>query len=140
MIDQEWLQSANPMEPCIRCRAKGVVVCPECQGTGEKRNDSYVVTGRCGNCEKVVKGFITCPSCLGEKAVQAGQLRANFRREAERLRSIPAVWGFVIAAAPARRAVLRLTPPGVEAPDLPLHSLNPGRFECPRAVMEWGPP
>ena len=56
LIDQGWLQSADPMEPCIRCRAKGIVVCPECQGTGEKRNDSYVVTGRCGHCEEGGQG------------------------------------------------------------------------------------
>ena len=118
LFDQDWTESAAPTEPCVRCRAKGIVVCPECQGTGEKRNDSYVVTGRCQSCLNVVKGFITCPTCLGEKVIEAGHLRANFRREAERLRSIPAVWGLVIAAVPQRRAVLRLTPPGLEASDL----------------------
>ena len=42
--------SDNEMEPCARCRAKGIIVCPECQGTGEIRNASYVVVGRCHNC------------------------------------------------------------------------------------------
>lgn len=121
MFDQEWLESPGQMEPCVRCRAKGVVVCPECQGTGEKRNDSYVVVGRCQRCENVSRGFITCPSCLGQKQVEAGQIRANFRREAERLRSIPAVWGLIIAAPPRRRAVLRLTPPGLDLTGLPFN-------------------
>ncbi len=125
MFDQEWPQYPKQMEPCVRCRAKGIVVCPDCQGTGEKRNDSYVVTGRCHNCHKPVRGFVTCPSCLGEKAVEAGQIRANFRREAERLRSIPAVWGLVIAEIPHRRAVLRLTPPGMPGMATPGQPSNP---------------
>ena len=94
MIDQELPQSTRDTEPCVRCRAKGIVVCPECQGTGEKRNDSYVVVDRCHRCEKETRGFVTCPNCQGMKVVDADQLRMNYRLEAERLRALPLGWGF----------------------------------------------
>lgn len=50
---------------CPRCRGKGCVICPECQGTGEKRNESWVVTGRCPQCEGPLRGFVLCPKCSG---------------------------------------------------------------------------
>lgn len=96
MIHQELPRSVREKESCVRCRAKGIVVCPECQGTGDKRNDSYVVIGRCHRCEKETRGFVTCPNCLGMKVVDADQLRMNHRLEAERLRAGPLVWGFAL--------------------------------------------
>jgi hypothetical protein len=50
---------------CPRCRGKGCVICPECQGTGEKRNESWVVTGRCPQCVGPLRGFVLCPKCGG---------------------------------------------------------------------------
>lgn len=95
MIDQELPQPATVTEPCVRCRAKGIVVCPTCQGTGDIRNESYVVVDRCHDCLTEVRGFVTCPSCLGEKkVVDIGQLRRSYRLERERVRSIPSVWGY----------------------------------------------
>jgi len=93
-MDQELPQSSGVTEPCARCRAKGIVVCPECQGTGERRNASYVVVGRCYNCLKETRGFITCPCCLGKKVVDGGQLRRSYRLERERVRSMPGHWGY----------------------------------------------
>ena len=93
-MGQELPQSIGVMEPCVRCRAKGIVVCPTCQGTGERRNESYVVVDRCHICKKDMRGFITCPSCLGKKVVDIGQLRRSYRLERERMRSIPPIWGY----------------------------------------------
>jgi RecJ-like exonuclease len=93
-MDQELAQPTGVKEPCARCRAKGIVVCPTCQGTGDIRNESYVVVDRCHDCSKDLRGFITCPSCLGEKEVEIAQLRRSYRLERERMRSIPAVWGY----------------------------------------------
>jgi len=93
-MGRELPQSIGVTEPCVRCRAKGIVVCPNCHGTGERRNESYVVVDRCHNCRMDVRGFITCPSCLGKKVVENGQLRRNQRLETERMRSIPAIWGY----------------------------------------------
>lgn len=50
---------------CPRCRGKGHVICPQCQGTGEKRNESWVVIGRCPLCEGPLRGFVLCPKCGG---------------------------------------------------------------------------
>jgi hypothetical protein len=106
-IDGESPQSTIETEPCARCRAKGVIVCPVCQGTREIRNASYVVVDRCHNCEKE-RGFITCPTCLGKKVVDAERWREMRRLEAEHMRSSPAVWGFT-----------SLTPPRGVSVDVP---------------------
>jgi RecJ-like exonuclease len=87
-------QSIGVKEPCVRCRAKGIVVCPECQGTGDIRNESYVVVDRCHGCLKEWRGFITCPSCLGNRTVDSSQLRRSYRLERERMRIVPSVWGY----------------------------------------------
>lgn len=99
MIDRELPRYTGEKEPCVRCRAKGIVVCPECQGTGEKRNESYVVIDRCHRCENETRGFVTCPNCLGMKVVDTDQLRKNYKLEAERLRAGPLVWGFALPEA-----------------------------------------
>lgn len=99
-IDGESPQSTIEMEPCARCRAKGIIVCPVCQGTGEMRNTSCVVIDRCHNCEKGTRGFITCPTCLGKKVVDAERWREMRRLEAERMRSSPAVWGYTSPTPP----------------------------------------
>jgi hypothetical protein len=95
-MDSDFPQSIGVTEPCFRCRAKGIVVCPTCQGTGDIRNDSYVVVYRCHDCVTDIRGFITCPSCLGEKVVDVDQLRRIYRleRERERMRSMPGHWGY----------------------------------------------
>jgi len=103
-IDQDLPLSSDGTEPCARCRAKGIIVCPECQGTGEIRNTSYVVVGRCQNC-RVVRGFISCPSCLGKKALTEDRLREMRRLESEAVRSSPRVWGFTIPTPPRRISV-----------------------------------
>ncbi len=95
---QEAPASSMVMEPCARCRAKGIVVCPTCQGTGDIRNQSYAVVDRCHDCLKEIRGFVTCPSCLGKKVADNSQLRRSYRLERERLRSIPSVWGYENAA------------------------------------------
>jgi len=94
-MGQELSQPNEAMEPCVRCRAKGVVVCPTCQGTGDVRNESYTVVGQCHDCLKKTRGFVTCPSCLGKKMVNNSQLRRSYRLERERVRHIPSVWGYV---------------------------------------------
>ena len=94
LLDRELPQSVEVMEPCARCRAKGLIVCPQCQGTGDIRNESYVVVDRCPSCLKEWRGFITCPSCLGKKAVDSSQLRKSYRLERERMRIVPSVWGY----------------------------------------------
>jgi ribosomal protein S18 acetylase RimI-like enzyme len=91
----------NEMEPCARCRAKGIIVCPVCQGTREIRNTSYVVVGQCQDCREG-RGFITCPNCLGKKVVDAERLREMRRLESEAMRSSPAVWGFTAPTPPRR--------------------------------------
>ncbi len=93
-MDPEIGTATGVMEPCVRCRAKGIVVCPTCQGTGDIRNESYVVVDRCHDCNKDPRGFVTCPSCLGKKTVEIGQLRRSYRLERQRMRSIPSVWGY----------------------------------------------
>jgi hypothetical protein len=93
-MDREFSQPSEVMEPCVRCRAKGIVVCPTCQGTGDIRNECYVVVDRCYDCLKETRGFITCPSCLGKKAVDNSQLRRSYRLERERMRSMPGHWGY----------------------------------------------
>jgi len=93
-MDQELPQSTGATEPCARCRAKGIVVCPICQGTGDIRNESYVVVDRCHDCLKETRGFVTCPSCLGTKTVDVSQLRRSYRLERERVRSMPGHWGY----------------------------------------------
>jgi len=93
-MDPELSQPVEVMEPCVRCRAKGIVVCPTCQGTGDIRNESYVVVDRCHDCLKEKRGFVTCPSCLGKKVVDNSQLRRSYRLERERMRNIPSVWGY----------------------------------------------
>jgi hypothetical protein len=95
-MGQDLPRSIGVTEPCVRCRAKGIVVCPTCQGTAEIRNDSYVVVDRCHDCKKDIRGFITCPSCLGERVVDVGQLQRSFRleRERARTRSVPGHWGY----------------------------------------------
>ena len=50
---------------CARCGGKGLVVCSECQGTGEQRNSSWVIVGPCPRCERIFKGFVLCPKCKG---------------------------------------------------------------------------
>ncbi|MDM8000022.1 MAG: hypothetical protein QUS33_08490 [Dehalococcoidia bacterium] len=100
MVDRESPRLDRETEPCLRCRAKGIIVCPECQGTGEKRNESYVVIDRCHRCGTAVKGFVTCPNCLGTRVVDAGQSRTNYRLESERMRASPLVWGFDIHSGP----------------------------------------
>ena len=92
--NRKLAQPNGVIEPCVRCRAKGIVVCPTCQGTGDIRNESYVVVDQCHDCNTGLRGFITCPSCLGEKAVEIGQLRRSYRLERQRVRSIPTVWGY----------------------------------------------
>jgi hypothetical protein len=94
LMDQELAQPTGVLEPCVRCRAKGIVVCPTCQGTGDIRNESYVVIDRCHDCNHDPRGFITCPSCLGKTVVEIGQLRRSYRLERRRMRTIPAVWGY----------------------------------------------
>jgi len=93
-MDRELSQSVGVTEPCARCRAKGIVVCPTCQGTGDIRNESYTVVDRCRDCLKETRGFVTCPSCLGKKVVHSGQLRRSYRLERERMRSMPGHWGY----------------------------------------------
>lgn len=97
-------ESSMGMEPCARCRAKGIIVCPVCQGTREIRNASYVVVGQCQNCREE-RGFITCPDCLGKKALDADRLREVRRLEAQRIRNIPATWGFTAPTPPQRSSV-----------------------------------
>ena len=94
LLDRGLPQSIEVTEPCARCRAKGLIVCPQCQGTGDIRNESYVVVDRCHSCLKEWRGFITCPSCLGKKVVDIGQLRRSYRLERELVRSIPPIWGY----------------------------------------------
>jgi hypothetical protein len=101
---QKAPESSTEMEPCARCRAKGLIVCPVCQGTREIRNTSYVVIGQCHNC-KEGRGFITCPNCLGTKVVNAERLREMRRLEAETMRSNPSVWGFTVPTPPRRISV-----------------------------------
>ena len=48
--NRKLAQPTGVIEPCVRCRAKGIVVCPTCQGTGDIRNESYVVVDRCHDC------------------------------------------------------------------------------------------
>ena len=98
---QEAPESSMGMEPCARCRAKGVIVCPVCQGTREMRNTSYVVVGQCQNCREG-RGFVTCPNCLGKKVVDADRLREVRRLEATAMQSSPAVWGFTKPTPPRR--------------------------------------
>lgn len=93
-MDQRLLQPVGVTEPCVRCRAKGIVVCPTCQGTGDRRNESYVVVDRCHDCRTDTRGFITCPSCLGSKVVEISQLRRGYKLERERMRSMPSIWGY----------------------------------------------
>ncbi len=51
---------------CPRCAGKREVACPECKGTGEARNESWVVVGPCKRCAgSKRKGFVTCPKCSG---------------------------------------------------------------------------
>ena len=52
-------------EPCPRCSGRGYVICPQCKGTGEKRNESWVVVGVCAQCQAPLKGFVLCPKCRG---------------------------------------------------------------------------
>ena len=94
-------ESSMGMEPCARCRAKGIIVCPVCQGTREIRNTSYVVIGQCQNCREA-RGFITCPNCLGKKVVDTDRLREMRKLESEGLQGNPAVWGFTIPTPPRR--------------------------------------
>jgi len=93
-MNWELPQATGVIEPCVRCRAKGIVVCPSCQGTGDVRNESYVLVDRCHDCLKETRGFVTCPSCLGSKIVDVSQLRRSYRLERERLRIVPSVWGY----------------------------------------------
>jgi hypothetical protein len=110
LVKDEFLQSQKApettmgMEPCARCRAKGVIVCPVCQGTREIRNASYVVIGQCQDC-KEERGFITCPNCLGKKLLDADRLREMRRLESEAMRSGPAVWGYTSPMPPRRMSV-----------------------------------
>lgn len=103
-FSQELPSYGNDMEPCARCRAKGIIVCPVCQGTREIRNPSYVVIGRCQNCREG-RGFITCPDCLGKKALDADRLREVRRLEAQRIRNMPATWGFTTPTPSQRTSV-----------------------------------
>jgi len=116
LVKEEFLRSQKApessmgMEPCARCRAKGVIVCPVCQGTREIRNTSYVVVGQCQDCREG-RGFITCPNCLGRKVVDADRLREMRKLESEGLRSKAAVWGYTIPTSPRRISVDVPTPP-----------------------------
>jgi len=107
LVKDEFLRSQKApdssmgMEPCARCRAKGVIVCPVCQGTREIRNTSYVVVGQCQDCREG-RGFITCPNCLGKKIVGADRLREVRRLEAEGMRNNPTVWGFTVPTPPRK--------------------------------------
>jgi hypothetical protein len=101
---QKAPESSVGMEPCARCRAKGIIVCPVCQGTRDIRNTSYVVVGQCQHCREG-RGFITCPNCLGKKVVDADRLREMRRLESETVRSSPAVWGFTSPTPPRRMSV-----------------------------------
>jgi hypothetical protein len=107
---QKAPESSMGMEPCARCRAKGVIVCPVCQGTREIRNASYVVVGQCQDCREG-RGFITCPNCLGKKVVDADRLREMRKLESEGLHSSPTVWGFTIPTPPRRISVDVPAPP-----------------------------
>ena len=93
VMDQRLPESTGEAEPCGRCRAKGVIVCPVCQGTREIRNDSYVVIGQCENCREA-RGFVTCPNCLGKKVVDVARVRELRRLEAEGPESITGVRRF----------------------------------------------
>jgi hypothetical protein len=116
LLKDEFLRSQKApassvgIEACARCRAKGVIVCPVCQGTREIRNTSYVVIGQCQNCREG-RGFITCPNCLGKKVVDADRLREIRRLEAEAMRSDPAVWGFTVPTPPRRVSADAPSPP-----------------------------
>lgn len=102
--DRQLPETTGETNPCGRCRAKGVIVCPVCQGTREIRNDSYVVVGQCENC-KEARGFVTCPNCLGKKVVDTARLRELRRLEAEGLGSIPAVRRLTTLAPPRSDSV-----------------------------------
>ena len=101
-IDQEASAPSVGIEPCARCRAKGAVVCPECHGTNERRNSSYVIVDRCHKCDGETRGFITCPNCLGRKVVDTDRLREmrKLELESKSAHSDPPVWGFTIPTPP----------------------------------------
>jgi DnaJ-class molecular chaperone len=51
---------------CPRCGGKREVACTACKGTGEARNESWVVIGTCKVCaQSKRKGFVACPKCGG---------------------------------------------------------------------------
>jgi uncharacterized protein YbaR (Trm112 family) len=110
LVKLEYLRSLEAaevsiaVEPCARCRGKGVIVCPVCQGTREIRNTSYVVVDQCRDCREE-RGFITCPNCLGKKVVDAERLREMRRLEAEAMRSTTPVWGFTSPTRPRKISV-----------------------------------
>ena len=59
---------------CPRCGGKREVACPACKGTGEARNESWVVVGKCKVCDQSQrKGFVTCPKCGGTGFATSGQ-------------------------------------------------------------------
>jgi DnaJ-class molecular chaperone len=61
-------------EQCPRCAGKREVACPECKGTGDARNESWVVIGTCKACAKSKrKGFVVCPRCKGTGFATSGE-------------------------------------------------------------------
>ena len=58
--NRKLAQPTGVIEPCVRCRAKGIVVCPTCQGTGDIRNESYVVVDRCHDCSNDISNCLVC--------------------------------------------------------------------------------
>ena len=61
-------------EQCPRCSGRREVTCTACKGTGEARNESWVVIGVCKVCaQSKRKGFVTCPKCKGTGFATSGQ-------------------------------------------------------------------
>ena len=59
---------------CPRCGGKREVACLACKGTGEARNESWVVIGTCKACaQSKRKGFVTCPKCSGTGSASSDQ-------------------------------------------------------------------
>jgi len=77
-METERAEVITPTAICPRCGGKGLILCPQCQGTGDERNDCYVVVGSCplcaGKTPTVKRGFATCPKCQGHGAIAAVHL------------------------------------------------------------------
>jgi DnaJ-class molecular chaperone len=57
-------------EICMECRGRKSIKCPECGGTGKRRNQTPleriqgIPAPDCDNCEG--NGWIICPNCEGK--------------------------------------------------------------------------